>query len=70
MRAAAYARYSTNNQTENSIEYQLAEIRRYCAAHEIPITATFTDEGRSDAYIKPQGCQAGKAAATPGAPDH
>lgn len=69
MRAAAYARYSTNNQTENSIEYQLAEIRRYCAAHEIPITATFTDEGRSGTNDDRPGFQAMVAAAKAGAID-
>ena len=63
MRAAAYARYSTDKQTENSIEYQLAEIRRYCAAHEIPVTATFTDEGRSGTNADRPGFQAMVAAA-------
>ncbi len=47
MNAAAYARYSTDHQTENSIEYQLKEIRKYCAEHEITITATFTDEAET-----------------------
>lgn len=31
MRGAAYARYSTDHQQHNSIEYQLEAIRRYCA---------------------------------------
>lgn len=47
MNAAAYARYSTDHQTENSIEYQLKEIRQYCREHDITITATFTDEAES-----------------------
>jgi site-specific DNA recombinase len=47
MNAAAYARYSTDRQQKNSIEYQLDEIRRYCAENSINITATFTDEGKS-----------------------
>lgn len=47
MRAAAYARYSTNKQTENSIEYQLAKIEEYCAGHNIEIVATYPDEAKS-----------------------
>ena len=43
MKAAAYARYSTDRQTENSIAYQLQEIRSYCQANDIPIVATYTD---------------------------
>lgn len=69
MRAAAYARYSTDKQTENSIEYQLAEIRRYCASHEIPVTATYTDEGRSGTNADRPGFQAMVAAAKAGAID-
>ena len=47
MNAAAYARYSTANQTENSIEYQLAKIRAFCLERGISLTAVFTDEARS-----------------------
>lgn len=47
MKAAAYARYSTDRQQKNSIEYQLDEIRKYCAESSITITATYTDEGKS-----------------------
>lgn len=47
MKAAAYARYSTTNQTENSIEYQLARIRAYCLESGITLTAVYTDEARS-----------------------
>lgn len=43
MKAAAYARYSTDRQTENSIAYQLSEIKAHCAAHDIPIVATYVD---------------------------
>ena len=63
MRAAAYARYSTDKQTENSIQYQLQEIRRYCDAHEIDIVATFTDEGLSGTNADRPGFQAMIAAA-------
>lgn len=47
MNAAAYARYSTDRQQKNSIEYQLSEIRRYCAENGISITATYIDEAES-----------------------
>ena len=41
--AAAYARYSTDNQTHSSIEYQMRKIEEFCKANEITITARFTD---------------------------
>ena len=47
MNAAEYARYSTGNQTENSIEYQLDAIRKYCAENDITITATYIDRAES-----------------------
>lgn len=47
MKAAEYARYSTLNQTENSIEYQLEAIRKYCTENRITITATYIDRGES-----------------------
>ena len=47
MKAAEYARYSTGNQTENSIEYQLDAIRKYCAENGIAITATYIDRAES-----------------------
>ena len=46
-KGAAYARYSTNKQTENSIEYQLTQILKYCSENGITIVATYTDEGQS-----------------------
>ena len=66
MRAAAYARYSTDRQTKNSIEYQLTEIRKYCREHEIDITATFTDEAESGTNTDRAGFQAMISAATLG----
>lgn len=45
--AAAYARYSTDNQTENSIEYQMHEITGYCLKNHIKLTHQFVDEGCS-----------------------
>lgn len=47
MIAAAYARYSTSNQTDNSIAYQLAEIQKYAVANDITLVATYADEAFS-----------------------
>ena len=66
MKAAAYARYSTSNQTENSIEYQLTEIRKYCKAHDIVIVATFTDEALSGTNMDRPGFQSMVASASRG----
>ena len=66
MKAAAYARYSTDKQQKNSIEYQLAEIRKYCVEHDITITATFTDEAESGTNMHRPGFQAMVAAARRG----
>ncbi len=69
MKAAAYARFSTDRQTENSIAYQLDAIRKYCAAHDIQITATYTDEGCTGTNADRAGFQAMVAAARSGAID-
>lgn len=48
MKVVAYARYSTDNQTENSIAYQLDAIQRYCNSHNMPqITNIYIDEAQS-----------------------
>ncbi len=57
MKAAAYARYSTDRQTENSIAYQLKEIKKYCSANDIEIVATYTDEGCSGTNADREGFQ-------------
>ncbi|MDL2238145.1 recombinase family protein [Christensenellaceae bacterium OttesenSCG-928-K19] len=45
--AALYARYSTDNQTDNSIAYQMQAMQAYCAQNDIKIVATFQDEAES-----------------------
>ena len=55
--AAAYARYSTDNQTENSIAYQMHEITGYCAKNNIRLTHSFIDEGESGTNINRDGFQ-------------
>ena len=66
MKAAAYARFSTDRQTDNSIAYQLKEIRKYCAEHDISIAATYTDEGCTGTNADRKGFQAMVAAARAG----
>ena len=43
----AYMRYSTDNQTENSIEYQRAEIQRYCDQNGLALLKEYIDEAYS-----------------------
>lgn len=47
MKAAAYARYSTEHQTSSSIEYQMRKIEEYCATHDITVSARYADEAMS-----------------------
>lgn len=55
MRAAAYARYSTNNQTENSIAYQMDKIQKYCKENNITLTAFYADEGETGTNMERAG---------------
>ena len=45
--AVAYARYSSSNQREESIDAQLRAIREYCERENIQLIAEFTDEAVS-----------------------
>ena len=47
MKAAVYARYSCDNQREESIEGQLRDIRAYCDRNDIDIVATYIDRAYS-----------------------
>ena len=47
MQAAAYARYSTEHQTDSSIAYQMRKIEEYCDAHGITVSARYADEAMS-----------------------
>ena len=47
MKAAAYARYSTDRQTDNSIASQLDAIIAYCQKNNISIARTYVDEAQS-----------------------
>ena len=46
-RAAAYARYSTDNQDDNSIAYQMEAIQGYCKKYDLILTKIFSDEART-----------------------
>lgn len=58
MKAAAYARYSTDKQTENSIAYQMQAITKYCLDHNIDLCAAYSDEGESGTNTNREGFQA------------
>ena len=57
MQAAAYARYSTEHQTENSIEAQLNGINDYCRSHDIEVVRTYIDEAQSGTNTNRSGFQ-------------
>ena len=42
-----YMRYSSDKQSENSIEYQRSAIQRYCASHDYNIIHEYIDEAKS-----------------------
>ena len=50
----AYMRYSTDNQTENSIEYQRAAIADYCTRNDWTLLQEFVDEAYSATLIGTQ----------------
>lgn len=55
IRAAQYARYSTDKQTENSIAYQFSKIEEYCKENQIEIVASYQDEGESGTNMERSG---------------
>lgn len=57
MKAAAYARYSTEHQTENSIAYQMNAIQEYCNKNNINLTAFYSDEALSGTNTNRPGFQ-------------
>ena len=44
---AGYARYSTDNQTENSIEFQMRVIEQYCSEHNLNLVLKYHDDALS-----------------------
>ena len=55
MRAAIYARYSSENQRDASIEDQLEVCRRYAAQLGLQVTATFQDRAHLRRQQQPAG---------------
>ncbi len=47
IKAAAYARYSSDNQREESIEAQLRAIKEYREKNNIQLVKIYTDEAKS-----------------------
>ena len=47
VRAAIYARYSSDNQREESITAQVRACTEYCTAHDYSVVLTYVDEARS-----------------------
>ena len=44
MRAVAYCRYSTDNQQENSIMYQINAAQEFCKKHDMELLNIYSDE--------------------------
>lgn len=57
MNAVAYARYSTDNQTENSIEYQLSAIHSFCERSGYDLIDVYSDEAKSGTNTNRDGLQ-------------
>lgn len=57
LNAVAYCRYSTDNQTENSIAYQLNAIEKYCAEHHMNLIDVYSDEAKSGINTNRDGLQ-------------
>ncbi len=57
MEAVAYCRYSTDNQTENSIMYQLNAAQEYCKRHKLELVDVYSDEARSGTNTNRDGLQ-------------
>lgn len=47
MKALAYTRISTSDQSEHSLDYQERMIREYCEKHQLELSAIFKDDGQS-----------------------
>lgn len=46
-KVAGYARYSTDNQTDNSIEFQMRVIEQYCDEHDLDLSYRYHDDALS-----------------------
>jgi site-specific DNA recombinase len=57
MKAALYARISTNEQRKESIDDQLRECRELCRCHNFSVIDEFSDRGRSGNEVNRPGYQ-------------
>ncbi len=55
MKTAIYTRYSTDNQTENSTQTQVAQCKEYASTHGMTVTSIFSDEATSGMKINRAG---------------
>ena len=53
MNAVIYARYSSDNQREESIDAQVRACREYAATHDYNIIDVYTDEAVSGKAVRP-----------------
>lgn len=65
MKAAIYARYSSENQSEKSIDDQARVCKRYCSEHELTVSDEhiYVDEATSGSLVNRPGLQALEKAA-------
>lgn len=57
MNAVAYCRYSTDNQTENSIQYQLDAVNEYCTKKGLTLVDVYSDEAKTGTNTNREGLQ-------------
>ncbi len=57
MRAVAYCRYSTDNQTENSIMYQISAAEDFCRRNNLELVDVYSDEAKTGTNTNRDGLQ-------------
>lgn len=57
IKAVSYCRYSTDNQTENSIMYQMAAAEEYCKKHGMILIDVYSDEAKTGTNTNREGLQ-------------
>lgn len=56
MRAVAYARYSSDNQREESIDAQVRAIKEFCKKEKIDLIKIYKDEAKTATTFKYISC--------------
>ena len=57
IKAVSYCRYSTDNQTENSIMYQMSAAEEYCKKHGMVLIDVYSDEAKTGTNTNREGLQ-------------